>query len=333
MDYTLRFWVEHMTPAEVAERATELLREYSAGVNVAVHGSTLTDESARALAGFRRAGIETACWLLLDREEGYFPNERNVGLYVERAREFVRWADANGVLPDLVAVDLELPYGQMMSLAEGTPGEKARRALAILRENRDPTRYREARESLSRLNGWLQERGMRTIAAILPWVALELEGPSELLQDLMETPVAGIEWDILSPMWYASMFEGMSGGAISQRDANWLTYDSCLWLKTRYGRRAGVSLGVTGTGVMGNEKAFREPGELLAGVEAALAAGVRDISVYNLEGVLADNEPRRWMEALRGARPRVPEKSERAARVLALLRTAFPLVRRVAGSS
>lgn len=331
MDYILRFWVEHMTPAEVAVSALGLLREYSAGVNVAVYGSTLTDENARALAELKRAGLEMAYWLLLDREEGYFPNERNVGPYTEQAHRVVEWAEAGGVLPDLVAVDLELPFGQMTSLTDGTPGEKARRALAILRENRDPERYLDAKAALSALNDWLHARGIRTIAAILPWVALELEGPSELVQDLMETPVAGIGWDILSPMWYASMFEGMSGGAISQRDANWLTYDSCLWLRTRYGRRAGVSLGVTGTGVFGNEQAFTGPDQLLVGVEAALAAGVRDISVYNLEGVLADEEPRRWFEALRSARPRVPEKSEQAARVIAFLRAAFPWLRRFAG--
>lgn len=329
MDYTLRFWVEHMAPAEVVSRALTLLRRYRAGVNVAVYRNTLTDESAEAFRELKGSGLEVAYWLLLDREEGYFPNERNVGPYAVFAEQVVEWASANGVLPDLVAVDLELPFGQMTALTDGAPAGKASRVLAMLRENRDPARYALAREALADLNDRLHGRGIRTIAALLPWVALELEGPSELVQDLMETPVAGIDFDILSPMWYASMFEGMSGGLISQRDANWLMYDSCLWLRTRYGPAAGVSLGVTGTGVMGNEQAFAGPEELLAGVEAALAAGVRDISVYNLEGVLADDEPGRWMDALKCAGPRAPERSKRAARSLAFLRNAFPLIRRL----
>jgi hypothetical protein len=86
---------------------------------------------------------------------------------------------------------------------------------------------------------------------------------------------------------------------------------------------------VTGTGVLGNEPTFETVEELMVGVEASLAAGVRDISIYNLEGVVSRENPRVWLEALRAARPRIPEKSGKVVRTLGALRNIHPVLSRL----
>ena len=324
MRYALRFWAENITPLQIAERALPLLAEYGAGVAVSVYRESLTDENARALLEVKDAGVGLSVWPLLSREEGYFPNEKNAAPYAALVEEVLDWALDSGVVPDAVAVDLELPYGQMMAMLEGGTAGRSRAALRMLRENRDARRFRDSWEGMSKLNSLIHSRGVRTVAAILPWVALELEGGHVLVQDLMETPVAGIDWDVLSPMWYVSMFTGMTGGLISERDANWLLYEAGLSLRCRYGPRAGVSLGLTGTGVLGDEPVFSSPEGLMVGVEASLAAGIRDISIYNLEGILTSEDPRSWMDALAGARPRVPERSRKVSGALAFGRVVYP---------
>ena len=329
MNYNLRFWVEHLDACETVERALPLLEEYGAGVCIATFERSLTESNAAALRTLGQAGLQVGLWPLLSLEQGYFPNERNVAAYDSHVRRVIEWAEENGAVPDLLAVDLEIPIDQMNSLLDRSRPGGLKRLVDTMRDNRDPARYLRAKSCLNELNFWLHARGIRTIVALLPWVALEIEGDSELLQDLMETPVTGIGWDILSPMWYSSMFPGLTGGAITERDADWLGYDSCLWLKTRHPARAGVSLGVTGTGVLGDEQAFTNPEGLMVSVRAALSAGIRDISIYNLEGVLDSDDPAAWLEALHGAGPAVPPRSDRAARFLAAMRCAFPKLARL----
>jgi len=67
----------------------------------------------------------------------------------------------------------------------------------------------------------------------------------------------------------------------------------------------------------------------VVGLEAALAAGVRDVSVYSLEGVLARNDPRQWFEAIRSAKANVPERSRKVADSLIAVRKVYPPVARL----
>lgn len=329
MRYDLRFWAEFISPPEIVERALPLLAEFSAGVGVSVPEGSLSDENAAAFRDIKAAGVEFAFWPLLEREKGYFPNEANVPAYAEMVRGLIAWADDNGVLPDMIAVDLELPLEQISAFLGPQEGGGGRRVLDMLKENLNPERFREARCGLIELNSWIRSRGIRTIAAVLPWVAIELFGEGETVQDMMETPVSGIDWDLISPMLYVSMFEGMTGGRVSVLDANSLVYETTVRLRNKYGGRAAVSLGVTGTGVLGNEPTFETVEELMVGVEASLAAGTRDISIYNLEGVVSREDPRSWLEALRAARPRIPARSARVVRILGALRNLHPAVSRL----
>ena len=325
MEFDLRFYAEFMTPAEIARGALPLLQEFRAGVAAAVYPVSLTRENADAFRKVREAGVELTFWPLLEEAQGYFPGERNTAEYQAMVRNVIEWSAANDVVPEVLAVDLEPPIQQMHLVAAAADRfTRFRDVYRSMRENLDRERYLAAKDELDALNRWLQDRGIRTLTLVMPWIGLELEGEHELLQDMSATPVSGISWDVISPMLYASMLERAAGIAVNTRDANWLIYDSCLRLREKYGNGAGVSLGLTGAGVLEDEPTFRRPEELLVGLQAALAAGVRDVSVYSLEGVLSRRDPRAWLTAIRSARPKVPEKSEKVAGALKAARLAYP---------
>ncbi len=330
MNYRLRFWAEVMEPPEIVESAFPLLKEFKAGVAVAVYPVSLTKKNASAFRKLLDAGIELTYWPLMEKEQGYFPGERNVDEYAAMVRHLVEWAEKNEVAPGRIAVDLEPPIQQLSSVLAAQGGVAlVRSAVSAARENLDRGRYYRAKAILDELNYWVRERGIKTLAAVMPWVALELEGEYELIQDMSDTPAAGIEWDVLSPMLYVTMLAGTPGASLNTRDANWLIYDSCLKLRAKYGERAGVSLGLTGTGILDNEPVFQSPGDLLVGLRAALAAGVRDISIYSLEGIMNRAEPRGWFAAIRDAEPRLPERSQKIARSLSAVRYVYPTIARV----
>lgn len=328
MEYGLRFWAEFISPPEIVGRGLELLAAHGAGVAVAVYPVSLTTENAEAFRELKHAGVELTFWPLMEREQGYFPGERNIGEYRAMVSHLLDWAAGRHVLPDALAVDLEPPIQQMRTVtAADTRIARAMEIYSAARENLDLERYRTAKSALEDLNREVRGIGIRTISAVMPWVALELEGEHELLQDMSETPVGGIDFDVVSPMLYVTMLT--AGGLLNRRDANWLVYESCAGLRARLGERAGVSLGLTGAGVLEDEPTFRMPEELLVGVQAALAAGVRDITVYSLEGVLARRNPAAWFTALRSADPKVPERSGKVSRGLAAARYAYPPLARL----
>lgn len=327
MKYHLRFWAEFITPPDIAKNAVELLSEFEAGVAAAMYPVSLTRKNANAFRKLRQAGVELTFWPLMEQEQGYFPGEGNITEYSAMVRHMVEWSRKNEVVPDMLAVDLEPPLQQMHEVTgASTRLSKLKGVYDAMRDNLDRERYFKAKADLDELNHWIQDRGIRTVAAVMPWVGLELEGEHELIQDMSETPVAGIAWDVISPMLYVTMIEGMAGGAMNSRDANWFVYDSCLKLQEKYAGRAGVSLGLTGAGVLEDEPTFGRPEELLVGVQAALAAGVRDVSIYSLEGLLSRRNPRAWFIALRSAKPKVPEKSLKVARSLSAARYIYPPV-------
>lgn len=331
MRYDLRFWAENISPPEVVRHGLPLLREFSAGVCVALFADSMTEENARAFLKIKEAGVELVFWPLLPLEKGYFPGEKNVSEFIELVRELYDWARDGGITPDMIAIDQEIPFGQMTHVLEAGPALQVARALKVAFSNIDRESFLKAREDLRGLNSWIKERGMRSLSACMPWVVLELGGEHELIQDMTETPVGGVGWDIVSPMLYVSMIAGMTSGLVSMRDANWLVYDGCVNLRNSLGGRAGVSLGLTGTGVLGDEPVCCTPDELMVGVEASIAAGITDISIYNLEGILAKEDPRAWFARLRSARPRAPEFSRKIAVGLAAARAVHPPLARLAG--
>lgn len=319
-----------MAPPDIVKKGLPYLSKYRAGVGIAMYPVSLTRKNANALSKLKEAGVEVAFWPLMERERGYFACEGNLREYAALVRHQLGWAEKNGVLPEIVAIDLEMPIYQMLSVTQaGNVLEKAARVMSTAKANLDRERYYRSKAALDDLNCEIQDRGLRTLTAVLPWVGLEMEGDAELLQDMSETPASGIGWDVVSPMLYVSMLTGMTAGALSSRDANWIVYDNCSKLRAKYGGRAGVSLGVTGSGVLGEEPAFEDPSELAVGVSAALAAGIRDISIYSLSGTLAGGRPDDWFEAVRSAGPEMPERPARIAGLLTATRAVYPRVAKV----
>lgn len=328
MDYTLRFWAENIKPDDVLNRGLPYLQSYRAGVAIALREEDLNEECAIALRGLEEARVSVSFWPLLSLEIGYFPCERNFLDYISFVEKVLAWAQNAGVSPDVIAVDLELPFSQVVEILKAGKLKIVPKTFGILRENLSSSRFKQAHSAFAELQGFVRSRGIRVLTAVLPWVLLELDGSFDLIQDMMETPVFGIDWDIISPMFYVSMISGMSGGFVNERDANWLTYKACCELADRFSEKAGVSLGVTGTGILGNEPSFDTPERLVIGIEAALAAGITDISIYNLEGILEREDPEHWFDLIRSAKPRIPPESRKISAALQIGRKTYPFIAR-----
>ncbi|MCK6550309.1 hypothetical protein L6R52_31020, partial [Myxococcota bacterium] len=70
---------------------------------------------------------------------------------------------------------------------------------------------------------------------------------------------------------------------------------------------ASVSVGLAGPGKLGDEPVLPSPDALALDVAAARAAGVDDLALFSLEGVLGRASPEAWLEAFVATPPRAPE--------------------------
>src|SRR6185369_4864072 len=144
-------------------------------------------------------------------------------------------------------------------------------------------------------------------------------------------------WDHLTPMLYTSIIEGWSRGLLRRADARAVLSWSCARSLKKFGEVAGASLGAVGTGAFGDEPVYRSPAELADDVAVARAAGIDDLALFDLGGVLRRPPAEAWLEAFVETPPAasLPDPTWRARAALAGARVAggaLGVLGRIAGA-
>jgi hypothetical protein len=142
--------------------------------------------------------------------------------------------------------------------------------------------------------------GARTMARTLDQVAADLATGGIAWQDLLETPVTTVTWDRVAPTYYGSL---VSAGGVGPADARGLLYQVCQATQSHYTNRASVSLGLCGSDP---RLAYATPADLQPDVAAALAAGIQDIALADLAGIVQSPGPDAWFEMVKTCEPAAP---------------------------
>ncbi len=69
---------------------------------------------------------------------------------------------------------------------------------------------------------------------------------------------------------------------------------------------------MTGVGKLGDEPAYDDPAELAADAAAARAAGIHDLAIFCLDGLVGRANAGQWTQAVANAAPRKPPMTRRA---------------------
>jgi len=225
-------------------------------------------ERCRALA------VPLGVWPMLDDAEGRWANTDDMSRFCGFARE------VHAIAPGAeLVVDLEPPIAELRRAVTLGPLPFAREALGRAR------RLAEARAELGALVESVRRTGGRTSAAVMPSVLFDRPA-LPWTQALLGTPLDGVAFDHVSVMLYPSMLEGWSRGVLDRARTRGAFARLCRAARQRFGARAGVSVGAVGIGALGDEPVYRGPRELLEDVATAEAAGVTELSLFDLGGVL-----------------------------------------------
>lgn len=273
-------WCETL-PYDELPPVVGLLQHYRVDLLLAVRPWQLA-EVADVVRRFQGAGVFVALWPMIDDAEGRWASTTTYA-------PFIAFADAlRARVPfaDELVIDLEPPIAKLARWKEGRPTWP-----------RSRPRYAVARAALAAaVERW--RMGARITTAILPFLTLEWRG--QWMQRALGTPVSGLAIERHSVMAYTSLFEGWSRGLVDRRRAEQVLGGCARLTRSRYGERGALSLGTVGPGAFGDEPSYRNPTELARDVAIAVAAGIDELSLFELGGIVrrAPTEP--WFEALCG---------------------------------
>lgn len=281
-----RIWSEYVPYEVLGSRA--LLRSLatrSIELIVAVTPE-LAPRAADVVHACRDAEVRVGLWPMLADADGRWASASNAERFCGFARALVGDLQARAALPGQLAIDLEPSIARMRRLVHGRwaplPAQHGSRPAALYRM----------------LITELAELGMDVLAAVVPPVILGPPAVGLGWQRLLDTPVDALPVTHVSAMAYTSLFEGYSRGLVRRRDATALLARLSREAQQQQGVRASISIGAVGTGALGDEQTYRSVDELVEDVGIVRAAGVEDIALFNLDGVLRRPPMDAWLDAL-----------------------------------
>lgn len=282
-----RIWSELLPLEEVrAPRVLALLGRYGLELAVAVRPETAAGlpELMRAAAG---AGVPVVLWPMIADADGRWASADNAPHFQTFVSRIVGSLDGAGIAAREVVLDLEPPFPLVQ------PALQDLGALwRLLRRDAGPDAGAAAYRAMVAA---LAAGGVEVTATITP--LLLLDGAGRGWERTLGTPVLGVGWGRVNVMIYTSLLEGWSRGLLRRADALALLRLGCRAAERRFEAAGGVSLGVVGVGALGDEPVYRDVSELREDVAAAVAAGVDDLALFDLGGVLARPPAEAWLEA------------------------------------
>jgi hypothetical protein len=287
-------WAELLGDAEIEAALPELGRA-GARIGLALPSVRIGDAAVAELTrAAREHGVSVRAWLLLPREQGYWIGESNAGAFAAAVGELVAWIGRpSGPAFDGISVDLEPAYEYSEALRT-TKKSRPDRWLALMAEHVDPVQFERARGELARAVASARAAGLWTHAVTYPLLLDQPDGET-ILEDALDIPVTGIDWDEVSFMVYQTAFAQQVGSWLGPSLVRSYAQDAVR----RHGARAGIDLGVVGDAGLGLDPGDRYPSpEALAlDLGAAIAAGIPPsrIRVYGLAGMLATGGVERWL--------------------------------------
>lgn len=294
-----RVFCEFLAPEILGEPATiALLERHGLEPIIALPPEAETELLGQAVRQLHGAGIPVGAWPLFSDGDGYWLSTENAGRFPARAQAALAFLEAYGVRPRSLTFDLEPPLEHARRLF-GAGRSEGLRYLASDALSAKGQRYaRAAVLEIGALSATLRGQGIEVFATILPLLLFDLGAAEPFTQALFHTPVARSSVDVICPMAYSSMI-GPTLGLGRAGEARLVYLLAQRLVAEIGGARASLALGLVGPGKLGNEAQYQDPSALREDVAAARAAGISDLAIFSLEGILSQPHPERWLDALK----------------------------------
>jgi len=296
----LAVWSEFLPLAEVAP-SVPALAERGVDLYLAVAPADINDELVTFLTNANADGLNVTLWLQLP-DNGIWLNETNATAFRSFTTDVLDWADANEITLQMLIYDIEPAFEYAEELAATIMTEGPLGFFDLLQTRQDMAAYLEARNTITAMVEDIQVRGVQAMAVVLPWAINDPRDGDDDLQDVLDTPVTGIPWDRVSVILYRSSIGELVGLPLSPA----FVYEYAVEVRRQYGDSAQIAIGTIGTPGLVTTAGYTDPLDIALDVMAIKAAGLSDVSVFSLDGMLLEGGIDRWLDAASGPTVAVP---------------------------
>lgn len=223
------------------------------------------------LLSARRRGVPVRAWLVLDEADGYWANESNLAALRDHVDAFWSWNRRGKLGVTRIVVEMAPPLAQRDEIAAAVAEGRIADAIPTLMANRDPEAFAGARADwASAVDDW-HAQGIVVDVVALPWALDDFADDDADLQDMLESPIDGIDWDEVGFRVHQDLFGGLGPDLVRSYGASAVQ---------RFGERTSVGLGGIGS-------AYPDVGALRVDVQAVAAAGAGRFALDSLDGMKA----------------------------------------------
>ena len=276
-----------------------LLKKYDIQICLCVREDQLNDELDNLYKAYEQAGLHILFWPLLPKKDGLYVNKETAERYIAYLDVIYDWAEKRGHKIEAMVVDVE----------PGSGGFKK------MLKDMDKKSWPQAVEKFNRIIQKIHEHDSLAIGVAFPFVSDDKARGTHGWEDLFGGPVASVDWDYLAVMMYTSWFVQMLKSAGMTFDAaHWVAYDYSLDLKKLWGDKAAVALGVTNPGEGNETVIYDSPEKIAPAIAAVRMAGIKNLGIYDMKGILETGEPEAWFKVLKDTPPALPKKGKLAAK-------------------
>jgi len=241
-------------------------------------GSIGTPELLAVLTQAEELGIDIT--LCPYPSSGSFANEETIDIYEADVHTLLDWTETVTGAVTTISVNMEL----------GPPWDKqfqeawANRDFALLFElaalTLDRERYLTSVERYQTLVHDLQSRGYLVQITTFPFLLDDIPDEDTDIQDLCNSPMTDIDWDLIAPCAYSTEYAHYVGTFAA---SPYFVYTYAKTARELYGNAAVVDVGLVRTS---GTNGYETPDQLAADIAAAKAAGVRRIEIFSFNGML-----------------------------------------------
>lgn len=310
----LAIWCEFMPYSEVQGHLT-VLAKYQCDLILHVEKDSFADpDFARLLQAAEAAGVGVAAWLLLPYDEHLYVGQASVEPVRELARAAANFFKEHDLRVRAFVFDCEPSPLLGRELFAAVRAKSPRQLARTLSDQMDAEVFGRDTADINGLIAELRGRGYAVEGAANRAFLDAQDRGNVALEDALNAPVSGVEWDALSFITYRYRASQLTYVAMLNRYAP--------LARRLYGDRAAMDVGLIGdyaeipqnaerAALFGGGAAFygylrgmRSVFDLQEAVGVVLGSGIRRVNLYALDGAVTSVAGlENWLKAARRARP------------------------------
>jgi len=278
-------------PFQEVQSYLPLLQEKEANLYLEVRAPHIGSQDLRnLLEEAKERGIRTILWPLLSTDQGPWANDGNASLFTALVEQMMDWLDQQGLHPEWIVVNMENSAAQMEIIKEYFYNGEFQALVELLLGNIDREGFEEAVEEYRLLVHQIHGRGYKVMVTTYPFMMDDFHDGDADFQDMANVPLSGIDWDALTFTTYRTAYSGDLGVEFSP----YMVYEYGRAAKKLFGERARLAVGMIGRTDHG--EGYASPDDLALDISAAKAAGIPEIDLFHLGGMIEEGGPAVWLD-------------------------------------